>query len=146
MKVAQATHHQGDIRYRTSRGIQCSCMSLLPFCRTLFKSASIWDSFDLDCILQKGNLLFKSLNNYRYFGLEDLLQELFNRTGKITAGIYLVSLTGIVNDCQQIDIEILLIIDNYILGLLSETSVFFYLILLANMKLEECQPQVQQFC
>ena len=26
--------------------------------------------FDLDCILQKGDILFKSLNNYRYVGMK----------------------------------------------------------------------------
>ena len=62
MKVVQATHHQGDIRYGMSRGIQCSHMSLMSVCWTFFKSENIWDSFDLDCILQKGDLLFKSLN------------------------------------------------------------------------------------
>ena len=66
MKVVLVTHHQGDISYEMLRGVQCSCMSLMSVCWTLFKSTSIWDSFDLDCILQKGNLLFKSLNNYRY--------------------------------------------------------------------------------
>ena len=29
IKVIQATHHQGDVRYGASRGIQCSCMSLI---------------------------------------------------------------------------------------------------------------------
>ena len=77
MKVVQATHHQGDIRYRMLTGIQCSCMSLMSVCWALFKSASIWDSFGLDCILQKGNLLFKSLNNYRNLEMEDLPQEFF---------------------------------------------------------------------
>ena len=62
MKIVQVTCHQGDIRYGMSRGIQCSCMSFISVCWTLFKSASIWDSFDLDCILQKGDLWFKSLN------------------------------------------------------------------------------------
>ena len=57
-----------------SRGIQCSRISLMSICWTLFKSPSIWDSFDLDCILQKGDLLFKSLNNYRYLAIEDLPQ------------------------------------------------------------------------
>ena len=67
----------------------------------------------LDCILQKGDLLFKSLKNYRYLGIEDLPQEfpienssinvefLNNSTGKITAGTYLVSVTEIVSHCQQ---------------------------------------------
>ena len=66
MNVVQVTHHQGDIRY-----------GIMSVCWTLFKSVSIWDSFDLDCILQKGDLLFKSLNNYKYPGMEDLPQEIF---------------------------------------------------------------------
>ena len=64
MKVVQATHQHSDIIYEMSRDIQCSCMSLMSVFWTLFKSASIWDYFDLDCMLQKRELLFKSLNNY----------------------------------------------------------------------------------
>ena len=77
MKVVQATHYHDDIRYEMSRSIQCSCMLLMSVSWKLFKSASIWDSFDLDCILQKYDLLFKSINNYRYLGMEDLPQEFF---------------------------------------------------------------------
>ena len=65
MKEVQVTHHQGGIRYGMLNGIQCLCMSLMPVCWALFKSASIWDSVGLDCILRKGDLLFKFLNNYR---------------------------------------------------------------------------------
>ena len=84
----------------------------MSLCRTLFKSTSIWDSSDLDCILQKGNLLFKSLNNPRHLGIEDLPHEFFiekssinvenlnKRTGELTAGTYLVSTTEIASDCQ----------------------------------------------
>ena len=77
MKVFQATPHQGDIRYEMSRSIQCSYMSLMSVCWILFKSVSIWNSFDLDFILQKGDILFKYLNNYRNLGMEDLPQEIF---------------------------------------------------------------------
>ena len=38
------------------------------------------------------------------------------RTGEVTAGAYLVSITDIVNDCQQIGTGVLLIVNNYILG------------------------------
>ena len=98
MKAVQAAHHQGNIRYVMSTGIQYSCMSLMSACWTLFKSVSIWDSFNLDFILQKGDLLFKSVNNYRYLGMEDSPEEFFIenlsinvellniRTGEITAG------------------------------------------------------------
>ena len=44
MKVVQATHDDGDIRYGISRGMQCSCMSLMSVCWTLFKSARICKS------------------------------------------------------------------------------------------------------
>ena len=137
MKVFQATHHQGDIRYGMSRSIQCSYILLMSVCWILFKSVSIWNSFDLDCILRKGNILFKYLNNYRYLGMEDLPQWIFIenvsinvefvniRTTEITAGAYLVSATDIVRDCQQIDTGALVIINNYILGLLWGNQCFF---------------------
>ena len=32
MKVVQATHNRGDVRCGMSRGIQCSCMSLMSVC------------------------------------------------------------------------------------------------------------------
>ena len=71
--------------------------------------------------------MFKSLNNYRYLGMEGLPQEFFIenlsinveflniRTGEVASGPYLVSITEIVSDCQQIGIGALLIINNYIL-------------------------------
>ena len=95
-------------------------MSLAPVCWTSFKSTSICDSFDLDYILQKGDLLIQSLSDYRYLGKDDSPQKFFykyfsinaeflsNRTGEITAEIYLV----ILSDGQEI-------INNYIFGLLS---------------------------
>ena len=101
--------------------IRVADVSLLDI---IFKFASTWNSFDLDYILQKGDLLFKSLNNYRYLGMEDLLQEFYignsainveflnHRTKDITAGAYLVSITEIVSDCQQIGAGALLIINN----------------------------------
>ena len=75
--------------------------------------------------------------------MEDLYKEIFVenvsinvkflniRTGEITAGAYLLSITEIVNDCQQIGTGTLLIINNCILGLLWGNQYFFYLILIA---------------
>ena len=69
--------------------------------------------------------------------MEDLPQEFFIknssinievlniRTGEITAGAYLVSITEIVSDCQQIGTGARLIINNYILGVLWENQYFF---------------------
>ena len=48
-----------------------------------------------------------------------------------------MSITEIVRDCQQIDTGAPLIINNYVLGLLWGNQRFFYLALIAKMKLEE---------
>ena len=98
MKVVQVSHYQGDFRYGMSRGVQCSCISLMSVCWTLFKSTGILDFLEFDCILQKVDLLFKSLNNYICIRMEDLPQKFWiedlsinveflnNRTGEITVG------------------------------------------------------------
>ena len=69
--------------------------------------------------------------------MEDLPQEIVienssinaefpnKRTEEITVWSYLVSITETVHDCQQISTGILLIIDNYILGLLLGNQCIF---------------------
>ena len=49
IKVVQATHYQGDIRYSTFRGKQC--IYLISVSWTLFKPPGLWDKFDLDSML-----------------------------------------------------------------------------------------------
>ena len=46
------------------------------------------------------------------------IEFLNSRTGEVTAGVYRVSVTDTVSDCQQIGFRALLIINEYILGLL----------------------------
>ena len=72
IKIVQATHHQGDVRYGTSRGIHCSRMSLVPVSWPLFRSPDLWDKFDLDCVLCKGDQLFKLIGQFRYLWIKDL--------------------------------------------------------------------------
>ena len=75
IKVVQVTHHKGDVRYGTYSGIQCLCMSLMSVNWILFRSLGMWDTFDLDFILGKGDQLFKSIIKFRYLGMEDLPQN-----------------------------------------------------------------------
>ena len=120
IKVVQSTHHQGDLRYGISRGIQCSSMSLMYVTWTMFKSAGIWNKYDLDYILSEGNQLFKPIERFRYLGIGGLPKEflienssinlefLEDKTWEITAGAYLISISEIVNrnwrstNCQQL--------------------------------------------
>ena len=54
-RVVQTTHHQSEVRFGASRGIQCSRMSLVSVGWTLFKYPGLWDKCNLDYILGKGD-------------------------------------------------------------------------------------------
>ena len=72
-KIVRATHHQRDLRYGATADIQCSCMSLMSVCWNSFISETTWDGgTDLDIILENGDRLFKSLNQYRLPGVDEL--------------------------------------------------------------------------
>ena len=144
-KIVQATHHQGDLRYGATAGIQCSCMSLMSVCWSTFISVTMWDGTDLDMILENGDRLFKSLNQYRLLGVDDLPRSvdiyshsvdiflLDNKTGEITLNAYLVSLKEIIESCLNIGSGALLIINGIFLEFFREKTVFTYLILIVRM-------------
>ena len=131
IKVAQAAHHQDDVRCGTSRSVKCSCMSLMLVTWALFICPGIWDKLDLDSILCKEDQFLNYqkkldiLGHLRYLGMEDLLQEylvensplnmefLENKTEDIVAGAYLISTSEIVNGVQQIEAGALLTTGNY---------------------------------
>ena len=50
-----------------------------------------------------------------------------NRTGEVTARAYLVSITEIINSCQQVGSGAFLIVNNYVLGLLWENQCLYVL-------------------
>ena len=125
IRVVQGTHHQDEVRYGTSRGIQCSCMSLISVSWALFKSPGLWDKFDLRCILGKGDLLFKFIGTFRYLGIEEFPQKVLIenssinleflennleiRKEEIRAGAYLLSFAEIIKNAQQIKTSALLL-------------------------------------
>ena len=71
-RLVQTTHHQGDVRYGASRGIQYSCMSLISVSWLLLKSPGLWYRSHLDYILDKGDHLLKFIGKFEYLGREDL--------------------------------------------------------------------------
>ena len=84
-------------------------MSFMSVSWILFKSPGMWNKFELDFILARGDQLFEFIGKFRYLGVEDLPQEfllenysmnvefLENKTGEITAGSYMLSIAEIVN-------------------------------------------------
>ena len=81
-------------------------------------------------ILENGDRLFKSMNQYRLLEVDDLprtvdiysypvdIFSLDNKTGEIKLNTYLVSLKEIIESCLNIGSGALLIISGYIFGLI----------------------------
>ena len=129
-KIVQSIHHQGDLRYSTAAGIQCSCKSLMSVCWSIFISETTWDCTDLDMMLENGNRLFKSLNQYRLLTVDHLprrvniysyLVDIFlsnNKTGEITLNGLLVSLKEFIESCLNIRSGALILMGDYIFVLI----------------------------
>ena len=83
IKAAKAAQHQGDVRYNTSRCMQCSCMSLVSDTWALFTSPAIWDKFDLDSILRKRDHLFEVIGKFRYLRVKDQQKEVLVQNSSI---------------------------------------------------------------
>ena len=89
-------------------------MSLISVSWTLYKSPGVWDKFDLDSIIDKGYLLFRFNDKFRYLGIEELPQEpltenrhinmqfLENKKRNIISGTFLLSILEIRNSVRQI--------------------------------------------
>ena len=135
--IVQGTNHQGDIRYGTTAGIQCLCISLIAVRWSLIKSISRWDIIDLDQILGKGDEFFKSLDKFKLLGIEGLptkieiyshsidIALLGNRTCEITSSNYLTSIGDIVGNSSNLCNGALLIINGYVLGIVWGENFFF---------------------
>ena len=136
-KIVQCTHNQGDILYESTAGIQCLCISLMAACWSLIKCLSRWDNNELDRILRKSDALFKSLNKFKLFGVEDLptkteiyshsidIALLEKRTGEITSSTYMTSIGDIVGNNSNLGDGALIIINGYTLGVIWGKNSFF---------------------
>lgn len=71
-KVVLGSFHQGDPRFGESSGIQCACNALYSICFSSIKKVSVWKSFDLDYVLEKGDELFKRLGKFRPLFMDEM--------------------------------------------------------------------------
>ena len=145
-KIVRATHHQGDLKYGATTGIQCSCISLMSVCWNSFMSVTTWDGTDLDMILVNGDWLFKSFNQYRLLGVDDLPRAvniyghsvdtfflLYNKTVEIKLNAYLICLREIIESCLNMGRGALLMISGYVFEIIWRKDFFTYLILIARI-------------
>ena len=73
------------------------------------------------------------------------MEFLENKTGEITAGAYLISISELVTAVQQIGAGPLLIVNNYILDLIWKMILYIYLILIVKMRMAIYRVLVGQF-
>ena len=131
-KIVRVTHHQGDLRYGVTAGIQCSCMSLMSVYWNTFIAVTTWDGTDLDV----EDRLFKSLNRYRLLGVDDLPRTVNIYSHSVTLNAYLISLREIIESCLNTGSGALLMISGYIFGIIwgkHRVYLFTYLILMAGI-------------
>ena len=72
LKFVQGNFNQGDERFHESRGIQCSCMTIVSICMTKVRKPTIWKELDLDFVLTQGDNLFKSTGINRMLYSDEL--------------------------------------------------------------------------
>ena len=58
-KSIQACHHQVHLKYRESAGMQSTSNAYFSIAYSVIKKPSIWKSWNLDYILEQGDILFK---------------------------------------------------------------------------------------
>ena len=71
-KVILASFHQGDTRFGTTAGIQCTCNSLFALCFSQLKKVFRWNTADLDFLLTEGDILYKSLRTMDLLSADEL--------------------------------------------------------------------------
>ena len=72
LKFVQGSFNQCDVRFNISRGIQCSCMTLVSICMAKVRKPTIWKESDLDFILTHGDNLFKTTGINRMLYSDEL--------------------------------------------------------------------------
>ena len=76
LKVIQGSYRQGDGKFGDSAGKQCTCCSLFSVAFTLIKTQGEWNTNDLEFIVEKGDLIYKSLNVNCYLAFNELPKEI----------------------------------------------------------------------
>ena len=68
LHCTSATFHQGDSKFGETKGIQCSCITLHGIVYSVFKNIATWSPYDLEYVMEEGDLLFKSTGSKDYLG------------------------------------------------------------------------------
>ena len=59
-KAVLGSYHHGNLKYDKTAGIQYTSNALIAVCFSAVKNVSVWMSWDLDFILDQGNIFMTS--------------------------------------------------------------------------------------
>ena len=71
-KSVLGSFHQAHVKFGDTAGIQCSCNAMYAMCFSLIKKVSVWKSWDLDYILDHGDVVFKMVDISRSLFMSEL--------------------------------------------------------------------------
>ena len=74
-KSVIGTFNQADTKFGVTAGVQCMCNALFSLCWANIKKVSIWKTFDLDNVLNRGDQLYKTFNITEFLSIPDLPNE-----------------------------------------------------------------------
>lgn len=72
VSIIRATFHQGNQKFGTTRGTQCTCIALYGICFSVIKSIARWNENDLESVVEKGDLLYKKQPEGTFLSCADL--------------------------------------------------------------------------
>ena len=55
------SYRQGDIRFGSTMGQQCSCIALFTLCWSTVRKVSVWYSYDIDNIVNVSNFFYNMM-------------------------------------------------------------------------------------
>ena len=74
-KIIEGSFHMGHVKFGETAGIQCACNALFSLCWSSVKRVTLWNTWDMDYILEKGDELYKSLNIFTPVNIDELPQH-----------------------------------------------------------------------
>ena len=74
-KAVFGSYNQENLKYGETAGIQFILNAFTAVCFSAVKNASIWKPWNLDFILNQGDILMKSLSLYHALAVDELFKD-----------------------------------------------------------------------
>lgn len=90
-KVVKGSFHQGDPQFAETAGFQCTGNSYIAICFSAIKKVSVLKSWDLDYVLNQGDVLFKMLQATGPLAVDEMPHNVMIENQLVTVDLLTVS-------------------------------------------------------